>query len=54
MVHNHPSGDPTPSDSDIEMTQEVERAGAAIGVSVYDHVIIGKSSHASFRSMGLI
>ncbi len=54
MVHNHPSGDPTPSDSDIEMTQEVERAGAAIGVSVYDHIIIGKTSHASFRSMGLI
>ena len=42
------------TDSDIEMTQEVERAGAAIGISVHDHVIIGKNGHASFRSLGLI
>jgi DNA repair protein RadC len=54
MVHNHPSGDPTPSDSDIEMTQAVERAGTAIGIAVHDHVIIGKGAHASFRSLGLI
>jgi DNA repair protein RadC len=54
MVHNHPSGDPTPSDTDIEMTQAVERAGTAIGIAVHDHVIIGKGSHASFRSLGLI
>ena len=54
MVHNHPSGDPTPSKGDIEMTREVAKAAAAVGVSVHDHVILGRGKHASFKSLGLL
>ena len=54
LVHNHPSGDPTPSRADIEMTREVAKAAAVLGVSVHDHIIIGRSGHASFRSLGLL
>ncbi len=54
LVHNHPSGDPTPSTADIEMTREVSRAAAALGVAVHDHVVIGRSGHVSFRSEGLL
>ncbi len=54
LVHNHPSGDPTPSTADIEMTREVSRAAAALGVAVHDHVVIGRSGHVSFRSDGLL
>lgn len=54
LVHNHPSGDPTPSGADIEMTAQVEIACSAIGVVLHDHVIVGKGAEASFRSLGLI
>ncbi len=54
LVHNHPSGDPTPSRADIEMTAEIELACQAIGVAVHDHVVIGREADASFRSLGLI
>ena len=54
MVHNHPSGDPTPSRADIEMTRAVVNAAEALGVSVHDHIVIGRKSHASFKSLGLI
>lgn len=54
MVHNHPSGDPTPSQPDIEMTKAVIKALAAVNVLVHDHVIVGKNRHLSFRSQGLI
>ncbi len=54
MVHNHPSGDPTPSKADIEMTRQVVQALAAVNVTVHDHVVIGKNQHASFRSLRLI
>lgn len=54
LVHNHPSGDPTPSQADIDMTQQVEGACSAIGVSLHDHVVIGKEMDASFRSLGLL
>lgn len=54
LVHNHPSGDPTPSRADIEMTAEIELACQAIGVRVHDHVVIGREADASFRSLGLI
>lgn len=54
LVHNHPSGDPTPSREDIAMTARIEGACEAIGVVVHDHVIVGKGSEASFRSRGLI
>ncbi len=54
LVHNHPSGDPTPSRADIEMTKEVARALKAVGVTVHDHIIVGKGRHASFKGMGLM
>jgi DNA repair protein RadC len=54
LVHNHPSGDPTPSTSDIEMTRQVQRAARCVGILVHDHVIVGKESDTSFRSQGLL
>ncbi|GAB4180457.1 MAG: DNA repair protein RadC [Thalassobaculales bacterium] len=54
MVHNHPSGDPTPSRADIEMTREVRKAAAALGIALHDHVIIGRKGHLSFKSEGLL
>jgi DNA repair protein RadC len=54
LVHNHPSGDPTPSRADVDMTAQVETACAAIGVSLHDHVVIGRETDASFRSLGLL
>ncbi|MCS6780056.1 MAG: DNA repair protein RadC [Geminicoccaceae bacterium] len=54
MVHNHPSGDPTPSKPDIETTRAVVQALAAVGILVHDHVIVGKNRHLSFRSEGLL
>ena len=53
-MHNHPSGDTTPSRSDIEMTREVVEAAEKLGIAVHDHVIIGKSGHTSFKSAGLL
>lgn len=54
LVHNHPSGDPTPSSSDIRMTEQIQDAAKAVGVVIHDHVIVGKERDTSFRSMGLI
>lgn len=54
LVHNHPSGDPTPSDSDISMTEEITRAAAALDIAVHDHLIIAASGHISFKSLGLM
>lgn len=54
LVHNHPSGDPTPSRGDVEMTKKVQEAAEKLGITLHDHVVIGKSDHASFRSMGLL
>ncbi|MFN3211401.1 MAG: RadC family protein [Roseovarius sp.] len=54
LVHNHPSGDPTPSQSDIDMTRQVETAAQALGITLHDHIIIGKSCETSFRSAGLL
>ena len=54
LVHNHPSGDPTPSQSDIEMTAKVKAAAEALGLTLHDHIIIGKSSELSFRSEGYL
>ncbi|MBI3446574.1 MAG: hypothetical protein HY055_14750, partial [Magnetospirillum sp.] len=54
MVHNHPSGDPKPSRTDIDMTRSVKDALAAVGIAIHDHVIIGRTGHASFKSMGLL
>lgn len=54
LVHNHPSGDPTPSDSDIVMTRQVETAANALNISIHDHLIVGKSAEFSFRSAGYL
>src|SRR5690606_27150302 len=54
LVHNHPSGDPTPSRADIEMTREIIEAGKRLGIVVHDHIIIGKNGHASMKGLQLI
>jgi DNA repair protein RadC len=54
LVHNHPSGDPTPSQADIEVTHQIELALGAVGVALHDHVVIGKATDASFRALGLL
>jgi DNA repair protein RadC len=54
MVHNHPSGDPTPSKADIAVTKDIVSAAKPLGVMVHDHVIIGRGRHTSFRDMGLL
>jgi len=54
LVHNHPSGDPTPSRADIEMTAEVKQAAAALGITLHDHLIIGRDQPLSFRREGLL
>ena len=54
MVHNHPSGDPKPSRADVEMTRQVRDAAQAVGIALHDHLVIGKSGHSSFKSMGLL
>jgi DNA repair protein RadC len=53
-VHNHPSGDPTPSKADIEMTREVAKAATVLGVTIHDHIVIGRAGHSSFKSLGLL
>lgn len=54
LVHNHPSGDPTPSDADIAMTAQIRIAAQALGITLHDHLIIGKSRELSFQAQGLI
>lgn len=53
LVHNHPSGDPTPSDADIEITEKIYKAGVIIGIPVLDHIVIAKDSFSSLREMKL-
>lgn len=52
LVHNHPSGDPTPSREDIEITKQLVKAGDIIGIPVLDHIIIGKDEYTSLKNMG--
>ena len=54
MVHNHPSGDPTPSQADIDMTRQVGAALAQVDIALHDHVIVGKNRHTSFRTQRLM
>ena len=54
MVHNHPSGDATPSRADVEITNEVRDAAAKLGITLHDHVIVVRSGHTSFKSLGLL
>ena len=54
LVHNHPSGNPEPSRADIQVTQRIAEAGRLLGVTVHDHVIVGREGHTSLRAKGLI
>lgn len=54
LVHNHPSGDPTPSRADIDMTKHIIEAGRPLGVLVHDHIIVGRDGHTSMRALRLI
>lgn len=54
MLHNHPSGDPTPSRADIEMTRQVRDAAKLMGIDLHDHLIIGRGGHSSLRALGLL
>src|SRR3989440_11351173 len=54
LVHNHPSGDPTPSQADIQMTKAIVNIAGPLGISVHDHIIVGKNGHASMKGLKLI
>jgi DNA repair protein RadC len=54
LVHNHPSGDPTPSEADIIVTNQIQDAAEALGLVLHDHLIIGKSSELSFKASGYL
>jgi DNA repair protein RadC len=54
VLHNHPSGDPTPSGADIDMTRQVIEAGRALKIAVHDHLVVGREGVASFKALGLI
>lgn len=54
MLHNHPSGDPTPSEADIAMTSRIAQIADSLGITIHDHLIIGASKELSFRTEGLL
>jgi DNA repair protein RadC len=54
LVHNHPSGDPVPSGADIAVTKDIIKAAAPLGLTIHDHLIIGRGRHTSLRDLGLI
>ena len=54
LVHNHPSGDPTPSKADIDMTRLIAETAKPLGIMVHDHIIVGKNGHASMKGLRLI
>lgn len=54
LVHNHPSGDPTPSRADIELTRELAEAVSRLGIALHDHVVVARGGHTSFRAKGLL
>ena len=54
MIHNHPSGDPSPSSADVRMTREISDIAKPLGIVLHDHIIIGKSGHASLRGLKLL
>jgi DNA repair protein RadC len=53
-LHNHPSGDPTPSNADVDMTRQVIEAGRALCIGVHDHLVVGRDGVASFKALGLM
>ncbi len=54
LVHNHPSGDPTPSRADIQMTKQIADVTKPLGIKLHDHIIVGRAGHVSFRGLQLI
>ena len=54
LVHNHPSGDPTPSGADIELTRTIVEVAKPLGIAVHDHIIVGRDGHASLKGLKLI
>jgi DNA repair protein RadC len=54
LVHNHPSGNPAPSKADIETTRKIAQAAASLGMSVHDHIIVGREGHASLKALGVM
>lgn len=54
IVHNHPSGDPTPSQADIQMTKSIVDISSPLGISVHDHIIVGKNGHSSLKGLRLM
>ena len=54
LVHNHPSGDPTPSSADVKMTREIIDIAKPLGITVHDHIIVGREGHASLKGLKLI
>jgi DNA repair protein RadC len=54
LVHNHPSGDPTPSRADVEMTRQIVEAAKPLGIAIHDHVIVGRQGHASLKGLRLL
>jgi DNA repair protein RadC len=53
LVHNHPSGDPSPSSADVRMTKDLNEIARQMGISVHDHIIIGRNGHASLKALKL-
>jgi proteasome lid subunit RPN8/RPN11 len=54
VLHNHPSGDPTPSHADVQMTEQIIAVASPLGISVHDHIVVGKEGHASLKGLKLI
>jgi DNA repair protein RadC len=54
LLHNHPSGDPTPSQIDIELTYSIQAAAKPLNIDIHDHLIISRSGHSSFKGLGLL
>ncbi|MEY9880675.1 DNA repair protein RadC [Bradyrhizobium sp. USDA 328] len=54
LIHNHPSGDPSPSQADIQMTKAIIDIAKPLGIAVHDHIIVGRNGHASLRGLRLI
>jgi DNA repair protein RadC len=54
LVHNHPSGDPTPSPADVDMTRQIVEAGRSLKITVHDHLVVGREGVASFKALGLL
>ena len=54
VIHNHPSGDPTPSSADVTMTRAIVDVAKPLGITVHDHIIVGREGHASLKGLRLI